>query len=487
MAIAVTILVIAAILVRIPFLDSLTPDSRDFVKPWLDHLTANGLSALGAPLPSPVYGLQGNYTPPYYYLLWLVSPLNGIIPGIWLIKAITFLFEGFAAYLAFRLIEQRASRWVSLAGAAAVLLAPTVIANGAWWGQCDVIWASLILASFYATTKQRPLSAIVFFGVALAFKAQSIFFGPYLFLLFLRDEIKLWHFAAIPIVYAAAMAPAVALGRSWIEAFTIYAEQGAFFHKLSLNAPNLYYFMPSAFYEIGTKVGLILTAIACAGLAVFPRATKVELDPALRILAATMFVALAPFLLPKMHDRYFFAADLFSIILAFYAPRFWAVPVVFQISSIAAYVPQITKSLFGEEKPTTLPLAVMLATLTVIFLVSEYYRACTRKDRQLGEASHLYVTAALAILAAVLTWIVAAAARQVVSAKICPQGGPLGRAICDGEMPLNLSNASLSQWALFFAILAISYPIANLTVRYIRNQIWPHAKSMLPSKQSPMA
>ena len=35
-----------------------------------------------------------------------------------------------------------------------------------------------------------------------------------------------------------------------------------------------------------------------------------------------MSVALVPFLLPKMHDRYFYPADIFSLLAAFYMPEF---------------------------------------------------------------------------------------------------------------------------------------------------------------------
>ena len=44
-----------------------------------------------------------------------------------------------------------------------------------------------------------------------------------------------------------------------------------------------------------------------------------------------------PYILPKMHDRYFFPADVLSIVFAFYWPRYWYVPIVMGTTSLLAY------------------------------------------------------------------------------------------------------------------------------------------------------
>ena len=100
------------------------------------------------------------------------------------------------------------------------------------------------------------------------------------------------------------------------------------------------------------------------------------------VFSATVSLMLAPFLLPKMHDRYFFAADLCSIALAFIIPRLWFVPVGLQISSTLAYVPilcefyddlhqgQLT---FCEFAYVALPVAVCVNTALVCYRVSVYF------------------------------------------------------------------------------------------------------------------
>ncbi len=46
-----------------------------------------------------------------------------------------------------------------------------------------------------------------------------------------------------------------------------------------------------------------------------------------------------PFTLPHMHERYFFATDVVSIIYAFYSPKRFFVPIVVGVASLFSYFP----------------------------------------------------------------------------------------------------------------------------------------------------
>ena len=54
-----------------------------------------------------------------------------------------------------------------------------------------------------------------------------------------------------------------------------------------------------------------------------------------------MFLTLAPFLLPKMHERYFFPAAVFAIVLAFYRPRSALIALLFQLTVLLSYLPYL--------------------------------------------------------------------------------------------------------------------------------------------------
>ena len=83
---------------------------------------------------------------------------------------------------------------------------------------------------------------------------------------------------------------------------------------------------------------------------------------------------MVPFLLPGMHERYFFLADVTTVLLACYVPRLWFVPLLVQASSLLSYQPY----LFGRVVPVlpTIAALLMLAALTVVAhrLLSEAFR-----------------------------------------------------------------------------------------------------------------
>lgn len=57
------------------------------------------------------------------------------------------------------------------------------------------------------------------------------------------------------------------------------------------------------------------------------------------VLLAIFSVLIVPFFLPKMHERYFFPADIIAIVFAFYFPKFWYTPVVIGMASLLSYLP----------------------------------------------------------------------------------------------------------------------------------------------------
>ena len=70
-----------------------------------------------------------------------------------------------------------------------------------------------------------------------------------------------------------------------------------------------------------------------------------------------------PFVTPKMHERYFYPADVITILYAFYFPRFFYVPLLTIGASLFAYLPFLYgKSLLPGE---ILPVFVLAALIVV--------------------------------------------------------------------------------------------------------------------------
>ena len=71
-----------------------------------------------------------------------------------------------------------------------------------------------------------------------------------------------------------------------------------------------------------------------------------------------------PYFLPKMHDRYFFAADVLSIAFAFYFPRYFFIPLVVGTTSLFTYFLFLFKI---EVIPLPLLAVALLAAIAILF------------------------------------------------------------------------------------------------------------------------
>jgi Gpi18-like mannosyltransferase len=135
------------------------------------------------------------------------------------------------------------------------------------------------------------------------------------------------------------MVPAWLAGRDAAALATIYAQQGAYYHLLSMNAPNpwaLIRHWPWVSYRTGIVVGAVVAALGC--LALVRKGMRLAGHPDhVKLIVAAMSVFLVPYLLPKMHDRYFFPADVFLILLACVMPRFWPAALAMQAGSLVVY------------------------------------------------------------------------------------------------------------------------------------------------------
>ena len=116
------------------------------------------------------------------------------------------------------------------------------------------------------------------------------------------------------------------MGRDFGELLTIYLSQAGSYQELSMMAPNPYSWLNGMDSEIFAPAGILLllgvTLIGCYFLV----SSRVKLSERAIVSLALLSVLLAPYLLPHMHERYFYAADLLSLIYWFCYPRRWYVP-----------------------------------------------------------------------------------------------------------------------------------------------------------------
>jgi Gpi18-like mannosyltransferase len=336
-------------------------DLQIYLQPWFARILTSGFHALA--------GEYADYTPPLLYLFYLSSFLHDSFSNVELIKLPSIGFNLISAVFVYLIVRQlgRGVSWALCAGSGFLLL-PTVVLNSAYWGQSDVIYCSFLLAFTLASMERRPVLAVLCFGLAFTFKLQAIFVGPFLLYLVLHKEISWRHLLLIPAVYMGAMVPAWFAGRPLGELIWIYRAQVGKGHILSADAPNLYLFVGSdPFYVFKVAVGIIAAAAGGLAIAVYGQRLKMELRET-KLFIATASALLMPFLLPKMHDRYFFVADVFTFVLAASLPRFWWLAVLMQVSSVAAYLSFLFEIFSGPR------VGAVFSTAAVVGLFWVYYQ-----------------------------------------------------------------------------------------------------------------
>ena len=217
----------------------------------------------------------------------------------------------------------------------AVWLAPTVLFNGAMWAQADSIWAFFTLVSVALFMRDR--NGVLPFAAAVSVKAQGVLLGPLVLGMLLRRRIHPAWLAAVPGIYVVLAIPVLVVGRSLASVAGVYLEQAHTFHRLTMNAANIWVFAGSTPYEIGVAIGLVLAAVSGLGLSMFIARSR-RTQPEFILLAACVSLMLMPYLLPKMHERYFYAFELASNALACINPRYLPFAVIAQVGGVLSYL-----------------------------------------------------------------------------------------------------------------------------------------------------
>lgn len=358
-----------ALVLRLGLLDQVSADYAAFLERWVDIFREGGFAMIKEEI--------GDYNLPYLYILALIA--RSPLPDLYLIKLVSICFDFALALMMMQMTERFIDENRRLLVYLLVLVIPTVWWNSAYWAQCDALYVFFVVACFYALLSDRPVLSVALLTVAFAFKLQTIFFFPMVLFGLLHRKYKWRHAVVFPAVYLFTIVPALLAGRSLLSALTIYAHQsmGQYTDRLTYNAPNLYQFFPQ--YEIANAPQWPWLRFLFAdpesggdGLALwsFDRASMEWLQNTTLIAAALVVIAVVyflwkrrrfisygqvwrmatfsalflPMVLPKMHDRYFYMADMFSLLYGVRYPRRAAVPMLVIGASFASYMPFLTRA-----------------------------------------------------------------------------------------------------------------------------------------------
>jgi len=213
-----------------------------------------------------------------------------------------------------------------------------VLLNSSMWGQCDSIYSAFAIGSVYFGLKGRSKLAYAFIALAFAFKMQAVFLMPLFPILILKGKISFKDCYVFFVVLLATHLPAILAGMPLSDVFTAYIDQANYFSSLNMNSINVWRLVGPVDYESFRLVGLHVAGLAVLGLLYFTYVNRKQLINSVDyIRLAYLFAVILPFLLPKMHDRYFFMADVLSLLVFMFDKRRWFVPVVTVLCSYITY------------------------------------------------------------------------------------------------------------------------------------------------------
>lgn len=378
-----------AVIVRLPLFPFRSGDYDAYFAQWYAFITQHGgFAALRYDF--------ANYNAPYLYLLALLTYTP--IPALWGIKLISVAFDLALGWFTYRIVAlHRPGTWWPVLAAGIVLFLPTVVMNGSLWGQADSIYSAFGVAGVYFVLRRRPWLACLCFGLAFAFKLQIIFLFPVLVLLAVRRRVPWPALLLVPGVYLLLDVPALLAGANVRELLTIYATQTGTYQQLTLNAPNVYQFLGGIGHTPMIRaLGIEFTGLLLVALALPVVLRRIELTPTRIVLAATVSALVVPYFLPAMHERYFYLADVLTVIAAFHVPgRLWALPVLEQFASAFSYAPFLllsrgsgTQTLVSFTVLSTVLLAaVVLAVWATAVESRTVWKTLPSARRWVGEAT----------------------------------------------------------------------------------------------------
>lgn len=310
----------------------------------------------------------GNYNIPYHFLMCIVALFKG--EAVYLIKYLSIFFDYVLAVAGALLVREavpahrKDRNLLTFAAFFIVLALPTVFLNSAVWGQCDAIFTSFLIFSIWAFLKDKPSLGMIFYGLSLCFKLQAILLLPAVLLYyFCSRKLSLLHFLWIPVMMAVTSLPGVYYGRSIFDFLDIYKEQAEMYPYLTMDYPNIYYFVPND-YRLFSTSGILLTlAVLLIGYTAviwLGQKKPYEFQDYFRFAIWTAFTCIM--FLPSMHDRYGFPMEIMLVLYCIIFREYFFEAAASIAVAILAYVPFLLDF-------TPIPLTYVAAGNIVLYLI----------------------------------------------------------------------------------------------------------------------
>lgn len=308
-------------------------DYQECLSAWYNQLKEVGsLQALAE--------FEGNYNLPYATALLVLTylPVEPII-GIKMLSIITdFLSAAVLMLVVMECVEERKQVY-GLIAYGLVLCSPVAVINSGYLAQSDGIYAAFAFLSFWLLYNGKPLKGMIAFGCAFAMKLQAAFAVPVLALLYwCRKKFSALHLVWIPVTIQVLCIPAIIAGCGWDITIKVYTQLMGEYPFMYYFYPNVWtYFQKMPYYAFGKiAIGMTLVVLLLYCVLVVQSRRKHQMADYLEYFVwTTMTCAM---LLPCMHERYNYLAEILIIALAIVRPKFRIPAIVLNIISIQCYV-----------------------------------------------------------------------------------------------------------------------------------------------------
>lgn len=269
-----------------------------------------------------------NYYIPYNILLAFTA-LFPMEPWV-LISLFSCIAEYVMVYYAYRILNHLSNgEHVFRAAFAAVslLYLPPLILNGAFWKQCDAIYAAFGVIALYHLLKEQYYRAFWFLSIAFVFKLQIILLFPvFFYAYFCGKRYSVLYWLRIPLTYLEAGLPAILCGRPAAEVYSVYLNQSDEYHYMFLNTGNLYRLFRSD-YEAVSNTAILLTIAFLAGVFLLVMLRRRAVDGRVLLRLAGLTACGCFLILPAMHERYdYLPIVLVSLDFAYYDRKKFYIP-----------------------------------------------------------------------------------------------------------------------------------------------------------------
>lgn len=358
-----------ALIMRYALRNVVAGDYKMFFEPWVATLreAGGGIKGLSAEFE------YVDYTTPYLTILSFIS-ICPFLNTLLLMKLVSIFFDFVAAFAVMAIVYDRTKNMTyGILGYGALLMVPTVLTNGAMWAQCDIIFTSFVLWSLYFMLKDKPAWSMAFYGIAFAFKLQTLFLAPLYVILWMKGKVKLKHFLFLPLMYVIGMIPSLLAGKSFWELISVYFFQAngqMDIYALSHKFPNIYQLIgtDSFLFEyadagIWVTLGALMILMYC-----FAR-KQYEMNACLLLRMGMLLTMTVVFFLPHMHERYAILVDVMAIVYVFFDFRKLYISVLTILCSFAGYTVYLAQN-------NIIPMYVY--TILFLLLMLDHARACVK-------------------------------------------------------------------------------------------------------------